>query len=159
MAEGKIEVLRYHVDLETRQIGVEFRVLDEATGRYEPAPPHEGAIQILPLTDTVRDALERDVLPLLIADVLEVPEAHPAALTSALHQLRETKLEALETRRAVAADVAKAREVLSRAQQEHDEIAEKVRIAKSEQAEAERLRSVAEAATDQLIARASSRES
>ncbi len=134
---GKVEVLRYHVDLETNQIGVEFRVLDEATGRYEPAPPHEGAIQLLALTPDVRAALDKDVLPSILADVLEVPEAHPAALTSALHQLRETRLETARIRRDHEERVQRARDDLARTQ--------------AEKQEAERLRTVAEEETNAIL--------
>ncbi len=139
MADEAVRILRVHVDLESSQIGVEFRKLDVATGRYEPAEPHEGAVQLLPLSADVRAALERDVLSTLIADVLDVPDAHPAALTSVLHQIRETRLEAERTRREADDHVRRTREEAARAKEEKEE--------------AERLRVVAERATNDVLSR------
>lgn len=92
-----IQILRYHVDPESRQIVVQCRRYDEVTGSYLPLAPNM-IRHVMPANLDLLDAIERDVRPMLERDLGELTDAHPAAVTSALHQIREARTEQASAR-------------------------------------------------------------
>lgn len=126
-----IQIIRYHIDLESRQIAVQCRRYDERTGSYLPSHPNT-IRHLLPVSEELLAVLDASVRPQLEADLGEVSDAHPAAVTSALHHLRELRHEATVTRRGMDEEHRLHRERIAAARAEHEEILRRRSIAAEE---------------------------
>lgn len=126
-----IQIVRYHIDLESRQIAVQCRRYDEATGSYLPSHPNT-IRHLLPISEEMLVTLDSSVRPQLEADLGEVSDAHPTTVTSALHHLRELRHEATAVRRGMDEEHRLHRERIAAARAEHEEILRRRSIAAEE---------------------------
>lgn len=116
-----IQIVRCHVDFEGRQIVIQCRRYDEATGTYLPLPPNM-IRHVMPVNQDLLDEIERDVRPFLERDLSEVADASPEAVTSALHHLREARSEADRLRRQSLDEQREHQARVAAARAEHEEL-------------------------------------